>query len=102
MLVIAEIQGKQYKFDENDELEVDRIVSTDKKNTTNKVLLVWDGKSLKVGDPYIKGAKLDFEIKEERKLPKTTTIKHKAKKRYRRTLSSRAYKTLIKILKITT
>jgi len=70
-----------------------------KKIIFDKVLLIDDGKDTKVGDPYIKGAKVSATYEEEGKHKKIKIIKFKAKSRY---LKKQGHRQLYSKVKITT
>lgn len=65
MYAIIEQGSKQYKIAEGDCLEIDLtdISSNAKKIKLEKVLFVSDGKKIKIGDPYLKGAKVTASFK---------------------------------------
>lgn len=95
--------GKQYKVSTGDVLEIEKlkIGEKDKKITFDEVLLISDDKDVKIGDPIIKGVKVEAEILDlELKDKKVRTTKFKAKKRYKRTVGHRQRFTKVKIGKI--
>jgi large subunit ribosomal protein L21 len=65
MYAVIEQGSKQYKVAEGDCLNIDLVdVKADaKKIELDKVLLVNDGKSIKVGTPFLKGAKVIASFK---------------------------------------
>ncbi len=77
--------GKQYKVAEGDVLKVEKISDTVKvgdKVTFDKVLLVDDGSTTKIGAPIVSGAKVEAVIKEIGRNQKVIIIKYKQKSRY--------------------
>ena len=52
--------------------------------TLEKVLLLNDGKDLKLGKPYIKDAKVEIKVLEHRRGPKIIVYKMRPKKKTRR------------------
>tara|TARA_B100000700_G_scaffold233164_1_gene258294 strand:+ start:819 stop:1106 length:288 start_codon:yes stop_codon:yes gene_type:complete len=52
--------------------------------TIEKVLLLNDGKNLKLGKPYIKDAKVEIKVLEHRRGPKIIVYKMRPKKKTRR------------------
>jgi large subunit ribosomal protein L21 len=103
MYAIVEIQGKQYKVAEKDKIEIDRLKDQKGKVTFDKVLLyAKDDKNVNLGNPYVKGAKVEAEILEEKKGGKIRVFKMKPKKRYQRTIGHRSNLSVIEIKKITT
>lgn len=98
---ILKIAGKQYKVSEGEIFEVDKLEGEKgEKLTFEEVLLLNDGKDVKVGQPYIQGAKVTAEILEQLKGEKIRVAKFKAKSRYRRVIGFRPQLTKIKIIKI--
>ncbi|HAO64737.1 TPA: 50S ribosomal protein L21 [Candidatus Taylorbacteria bacterium] len=77
--------GKQYKVAEGDVLKVEKISDTLKvgdKVIFDKVLLIDDGSSTKIGMPTVAGAKVEAVLKEIGRNQKITVIKYKQKSRY--------------------
>ena len=60
MYAVVEQGGKQYKVSEGDLLEIELadIAADAKKLEMDKVLLVSDGEEVKIGSPYVEGAKV--------------------------------------------
>jgi large subunit ribosomal protein L21 len=65
MYAVIEQGGKQFKVAEGDSLNIELTkVSPDAKTIElNKVLFVSDGENIKVGTPYLKGAKVTASFK---------------------------------------
>ena len=65
MYAIIEQGSKQYKVAEGDSLEIDltEISPKAKKIKLDKVLFVSDGKKVKIGNPYLKDAKVTASFK---------------------------------------
>lgn len=65
MYAVIEQGGKQYKVAEGDWLDIDLTdVAPDAKTIQlDKVLLVSDGEKVKIGTPYLKGAKVIASFK---------------------------------------
>lgn len=81
---IFEDGGKQYRVVEGDTIEVDRYqaVAGDEIDL-DRVLLIADGEDVIVGDPWIKGAKIEAKVIAHIKGPKLVVFKYKPKQRYR-------------------
>ena len=82
---IVEASGKQFW------LQPDRYYDLDRCNakvndvlTIDKVLLINDGKDLKLGKPYVKDAKVEIKVLEHRRGPKIIVYKMRPKKKTRR------------------
>jgi large subunit ribosomal protein L21 len=85
IFAIIETGGKQYRVASGDVIAIEKLPATEVKDGKvifDKVLLVDDGKSTKIGAPYIQGAKVEAEVTEEGRDKKVTVIKFKAKSRY--------------------
>lgn len=95
---IVKIKGQQYKVSEGDEILVDKL-GTDKPDV--KVLLVVNEKSVKIGKPEVKDAKIKIKILEaEEKGKKLYVQTFKAKSRYRRKIGFRPIYSRLLIEKI--
>ena len=63
MYAIVESGGKQYRVSEGDEITVEKLsASVGDKVELDKVLLLNDDKEVKVGTPYVDGAKVLAEV----------------------------------------
>lgn len=63
MFAIIETGGKQYRVEEGLELNVDSLkAEAGAAMSIDKVLLVGNGDSTKIGAPYVDGAKVDCEV----------------------------------------
>jgi len=101
MLAIIKTGGKQYKVKAGDKIKVEKILGEEgAKITFEEVLCVGDEKDLKLGNPFVKGAKVEAEIIKTSKQKKVVGIKHKAKKRYKVKFGHRQTMTEVKITKI--
>jgi large subunit ribosomal protein L21 len=92
--------GKQYKVQEGDIIEIDKIVGKDGKFTFEEVLLLVNDGKVTVGKPFIVGEKVEGKILEDIKGIKVRVSKFKSKVRYRRTTGFRASLTKVQIEKI--
>ena len=100
MLAVVEIGKKQYLVEKGDNLEVQRLKGQKDKITFDKVLLLSDGKKVKIGTPYLEGARVEAQILEEKKGKKIIVYKFKRRKKYRRKQGHRQIYTAIKITRI--
>jgi large subunit ribosomal protein L21 len=63
MFAIIETGGKQYRVEEGLELNVDLLkVEAGNKLSIDSVLLVEKDGDTKIGEPYVKGAKVECEV----------------------------------------
>ena len=101
MYAIIESCGRQYKVQEGDVIFFEKLDTEEgKKVTFDNVVLVSDGKDVKVGAPYVKGAKVEGEVVAHGKGKKILVYKYKAKKNYRRTQGHRQPYTKVEIKSI--
>ena len=102
MLAIIKTGGKQYKVRAGDRIKIEKLEGKDgSKINFSEVLLLGGEKEVKVGNPVVKGAKVEGKILRQGKSKKVWGIKHKAKKRYKVKFGHRQYFTEIEILKVT-
>ena len=98
---IIESCGKQYKVSEGDVVFFEKLDAEEgKKVTFDNVILVSDGKDVKVGTPYVKDCKVEGTVVAQGKGPKIIVYKYKAKKNYRRTQGHRQPYTKVEIKSI--
>ena len=84
MYAVFERGGKQYKVKEGDVIDVELLpYDVGEEVETDKVLLVRNG-DIKIGTPYVEGAKIKFKVLEHGKGEKIIVFKYKPKVRYRR------------------
>lgn len=101
MYAIIESCGRQYKVTEGDVVFFEKLDAEEgKKVTFDNVILVSDGKDVKVGTPYVKGCKVEGTVVAQGKGPKIIVYKYKAKKNYRRTQGHRQPYTKVEIKSI--
>ncbi len=101
MLAIIKTGGKQYKVSEGDKIKIEKIEGEKgTKVTFDEVLFVGDEKEVKIGEPLLKGAKVEATIVEQGRHKKVWGIKHKAKKRYKVKFGHKQLFTQVEINKI--
>lgn len=103
MFAIIKTGGKQYLVKEGDVLTIEKLPQrVGGKIDFSQILLVGDEKAEKtqIGQPTVKGVKVEAEILDQGKGPKVRIIKFKPKVRYRRKTGHRQPLTKVKILKI--
>lgn len=100
MFAIIETGGKQYKVAEGDVLAIEKLNDDYKvgdKVVFDKVLLIDDGASTKVGMPYLDGAKIEAEMVMKGRGKKIQVRKFKSKSRYTRRVGHRQEFAKVKI-----
>jgi large subunit ribosomal protein L21 len=101
MLAIIETGGKQYLVEKGDRIKIEKLTGkAEDKINFSKVLLLGDGDDVKVGMPFIAGAKVEAKILKQGKAKKVTGVKHKPKKRYKVKFGHRQFLTEVEIMKI--
>ena len=95
---IVESGGKQYKAVEGQSIVVDRLaVEAGEKVVLNDVLLTVDDGAVKVGQPFVKNAKVSATVVGEERGPKIIVFKYRPKKHYRVKTGHRQLYTRIQI-----
>lgn len=100
MFAIVEIGGKQYKVQEKDVLNVEKIDAAVNSTVSEKKVLLISDKETKIGTPYISGASVELKILKTAKADKVRTFKMKAKKRYKKTKNWRQFYSEVEVVKI--
>ncbi|MGH1403160.1 MAG: 50S ribosomal protein L21 [Alphaproteobacteria bacterium] len=101
MFAVIKTGGKQYKVQKDDKLLVEKLEGEEgTKITLDEVLMVADDKTSKVGEPLVKGAKVEASIVAQTRGPKITIFKKKRRQNYRRKKGHRQDLTMIQITNI--
>ena len=99
-IAIIETGGKQHLVTEGSVHRIEKLKGVHKpgdKLTFDKVLLVDDGSSTKVGMPYLDGATVSAELIEEGRSKKITVIHYRQKSRYAKKQGHRQHYAKVKI-----
>ncbi len=95
---IVQDGGKQYKAVIGETIEVDRYpLEVGQEIDMDKVLLISDGDTTKVGTPLIEGAKVQGTVVSHTKGPKVMVFKYMAKERIRTKTGHRQKYTRVRI-----
>ena len=90
--------GKQYKINEGDIIDVERLPASPEKTVSfSEVLMFTDGDSVSLGTPLLSGAQVAGTIVDDIRGEKIRVAKFKAKARYRRVTGHRQALTRVKI-----
>ena len=101
MLAVVDILGQQFKVTENAKYYVPKLKAEPESEITfDKVLLVDDGKTTKIGNPVVNGVKVTAKVLEHLKDDKIIVFKKKRRISYRKTHGHRQHLTRIEVLKI--
>jgi large subunit ribosomal protein L21 len=99
---LVEDGGKQYRAVIGESIDVDRYpLEVGEEIDMEKVLLISDGESVKVGTPFVKGAKIQATVLAQVKGPKVVVFKYMAKERIRTKTGHRQQYTRVRIDAIT-
>ena len=103
MYAIIESCGKQYKVAEGDVIFFEKLDTAEgKKVTFSNVILVSDEGKVQVGNPYVKGVKVEGKVVSHGKHKKIIVFKMKAKKNERTKQGHRQPYTKVEITSIKT
>ncbi len=84
MYAVVEIAGKQFKVAPSEKLKVPRLkAEVGQEVKFDKVLLVSDNGSVKVGNPTVEGMKVEAKVLNHGKDEKVIVFKKKRRKGYR-------------------
>ena len=82
--------GKQYRVREGDTLKVERLPAEAGASVDfDRVLMVGEGESVKVGSPYVEGGKVSATVRSHGRHRKIKVVKFKRRKGYMRTQGHR-------------
>jgi len=102
MYAIVNINGIQTRVTPDEVIVVPRLQGEPgAKLTFENVLLVGDGDSITVGQPFVKGALLTAEVVEHFRGPKLRIFKFKRRREYRRRRGHRDERTRLRVTAIT-
>lgn len=102
MYAIVNINGVQTRVAPDEVLRVQRLSGEPgEKLTFDQVLLVADGDTISVGQPYVKGASLTAEVVEHLRGEKIRVFKFKRRREYRKRRGHRDELTTIRVTGIT-
>lgn len=101
MYAIVETGGKQYRVSEGDILFVEKLeVEVEQNIELASVIAVGSDEGLKVGNPYVNGAKVTAKVLKQGKNKKVTVFTYRPKKDSKRKMGHRQPYTKLQIEKI--
>ncbi len=101
MYAIVDIAGQQFKVEKDNKIYVNRLHADEGASLTlDKVLLVDNDGSVKVGSPYVDGVVVKATVLEHLKGKKVIVFKMKRRKGYSKKNGHRQFLTQIKIEEI--
>ena len=98
MYAVIEAGGKQHRGVEGEVIRVEKIeAETGSTIDFDRVLMVGEGESIKVGAPVVDGAKVSAEVIQHGRGDKVTIVKFKRRKHHMKRQGHRQWFTEIKI-----
>lgn len=90
MYAIVQVGTQQHKISEGDIIETERIpAEIGKEISMDKVLLYGDGKTIKVGQPYLKDVRVKAKVIGHTLGDKVTAFKYRRRKTYAKKIAHR-------------
>jgi len=90
MYAIVEVGGRQWRVEPGSQLLVNRLMgAAGSQHVVDRVLLASDGSNVRIGQPYLAGARVLCEVLDHNKGPKVITYKFRRRENYRRTRGHR-------------
>lgn len=97
MYAIVELGGRQWKVEPGSRLDVHRVETpVGNRHEVTSVLLTQDGSQVRIGQPYVSGAKVVCEVVEHRLGPKVISYHYRRRENWRKTRGHR--QTLTRLL----
>ena len=101
MFAVVQLGNQQFKVSEGDTVDANLLdYDAGQKIVLDKVLLFSDGKSVKIGQPYLKDVEVKAEVLQHHRGPKTIAFQYRKRKDSARTVGHRQDLTAVKIAKI--
>ena len=98
MYAVIESGGKQHRVEEGEVLRLEKLeAATGDTVSFDKVLMVGEGESVKIGEPYVKGSKVTAEVLDQARGDKVKIIKFRRRKHSRKQQGHRQWFTEVKI-----
>ncbi|NKB32105.1 MAG: 50S ribosomal protein L21 [Pseudomonadales bacterium] len=98
MYAVIESGGKQHRVEEGEVLQLEKLdAAAGDKVKFDKILMVGEGESVKIGTPYVKGSQVDAEVVKQGRGEKIKIIKFNRRKHYKKTQGHRQLFTEVKI-----
>ncbi len=98
MYAVIKTGGKQYRVAQNDLLTIERLTGEPGASIEfADVLMVGNGDQVKVGAPFVSGAKVTAELVDQARGPKVIAFKKRRRKNSRRKKGHRQHLSLVRI-----
>ena len=101
MYAVIESGGQQYRVQEGDVLQVEKLeAGAGDALNFDRVLMVGAGKDIKLGTPYVEGGSVAAEVLKHGRHDKIRVIKFRRRKHYKRETGHRQWFTEVRITAI--
>ena len=102
MFAVIKTGGKQYRVTPGQKLKIEKL-DTEESGAVkfDQVLLVADGEKVEIGQPLVKGAKVEARVSKQGRAKKKIVFKYHRKTRYHKKKGHRQPFTEVEITKIT-
>lgn len=98
MYAVIESGGKQHRVVEGEVLRLEKLdAATGDSVDFDKILMVGEGESVKIGAPYVEGGKVTAEVVGHGRGDKVRIIKFRRRKHFRKQQGHRQWYTEVKI-----
>lgn len=98
MYAVIESGGKQHRVTEGEILKLEKLeAATGDKVKFDKVLMVGEGETVKIGTPLVKGGQVEAEVLTHGRGKKVEIIKFNRRKHFRKQQGHRQWFTEVKI-----
>ena len=95
---IIQTGGKQYKVSAGEKIKIEKLSAEAGDSVVfDKILLTANGEDIKIGTPYIEGAKIEGKILKQGRDKKKIVFRYHSKTRYRKKKGHRQDYTEVKI-----
>lgn len=85
MFSIIQTGGKQYKVSAGEKIKIEKLsVQAGESVIFDKILLTADGENVKIGMPYVEGAKVEGKVLKQGREKKKIVFRYHSKTRYRK------------------
>lgn len=98
MYAVIESGGKQHRVAEGEILQLEKLdVAAGEEVKFEKILMVGEGESVKIGTPYVEGGEVTAEVLKQGRNDKVTIIKFRRRKHSQKKQGHRQHFTEVKI-----
>lgn len=102
MYAVIQTGGKQYRVSEGDTIRVEKLAADEGAQVLlDRVLLMADGDSVKVGTPYVEGGSVSAMVERHGRASTVSIVKFRRRKHYLKRQGHRQWFTALKITSIT-